>query len=97
MKAKAYTAPKSLGRAAFSPIQSVRYLDEDDAFEVEFASGKTYRVSHAEIRRANNLTGPAVEIDSVWIEAEMRAGFFVRYTDGSEADCAWDFVKEAVK
>ena len=68
-------------------------MDDTDTFEIEFESGETYQLSHATLRRANQLTGTA-EVDSVWVEAEVRAGFLVRYTNGELADCAWDFVKE---
>ncbi|MCX6936912.1 MAG: hypothetical protein NTU80_03290 [Verrucomicrobia bacterium] len=90
---KTYAAPSPLGKGHFEPIHTVRYLDDTDTFEVEFESGETYQLSHANLRRANQLTGTA-EVDSVWVEAEVRAGFLVRYTNGELADCAWDFVKE---
>lgn len=51
-------------------------------------------MSHAAIRRANQLANDVDAVDSVWIEAELRADFLVRYTTES-ADCAWDFVKES--
>ena len=92
---KTYAEPKPLGTATFEPIRYVRYLDEEDVFEVEFESGETFRVSHAAIRRANQLADGVGALDSVWIEAELRAGFLVRYTTGDLADCAWDFVKES--
>ena len=52
-------------------------------------------MSHAAIRRANQLANDVDAVDSVWIEAELRANFLVRYTTGELADCAWDFVKES--
>jgi hypothetical protein len=90
---KTYALPRPQGQARFEPIRTVRYLDDDDSFDVDFESGETYQVNHAELRRANRLPGTA-EVDSVWVEAEVRAGFLVRYTNGALADCAWDFVKE---
>jgi hypothetical protein len=92
---KAYAEPKPLGTATFEPIRYVRYLDEEDVFEVEFESGETFCVSHSAIRQANPLANSFGAVDSVWIEAELRAGFLVRYTTGDLADCAWDFVKES--
>jgi hypothetical protein len=38
---KTYAEPKPLGTATFEPIRYVRYLDEEDVFEVEFESGET--------------------------------------------------------
>ncbi len=90
---KTYAEPRPLGTAKFEPIRAVRYLDEEDIFEVEFESGETFAVLHQVIRRANGISGTG-EVDSVWIEAEVRAGFLIRYKDGELADCAWDFVKE---
>ena len=90
---KPYAEPQPLGTAKFEPIRAVRYLDEQDAFEVEFESGKMFCSAHATVRRANGLSGRA-GVDSVWIEAEAQAGFLVRYRNGDWADCAWDLVKE---
>jgi hypothetical protein len=56
---------------------------------------QTFCVSHSAIRQANPLANSFGAVDSVWIEAELRAGFLVRYTTGDLADCAWDFVKES--
>lgn len=91
---KTYAEPRPLGSSEFVPIRFVRYLDEEDVFEVEFDTRETYRVMHEAIRRANGLTGRA-EVDSVWIDAELHAGFLVRYRNGEWADCAWDFVRES--
>lgn len=90
---KTYARPRPLGKTSFEPIRTVRYLDDSDVFEVEFESGDTYRVDHSSLRNANGLKGSG-EVDTVWIEAEMRAGFLVRYRNGECADCSWDFVRE---
>ena len=79
---KTYAEPKPLGTSKFEPIRFARYLDDEDMFEVEFDSGETFRVDHAAIRRANGLSGQS-DVDSVWIDAEMRAGFLVRYRNGN--------------
>jgi hypothetical protein len=91
---KTYAEPKPLGTATFEPIRAVGYLDDEDIFEVEFESGETVAVPHQVIRRANDISNTSREVDSVWIEAEVRAGFLIRYKDGGLADCVWDFVKE---
>jgi hypothetical protein len=90
---KPYAAPQPLGSAKFEPIRAVRYLDDRDLFEVEFESGEMYCIEHSAVRAANALSGRD-EVDSVWIEAEARAGFLIRYRSGAWADCAWDLVKE---
>ncbi|MSU70543.1 MAG: hypothetical protein EXS39_07180 [Opitutaceae bacterium] len=92
---KTYAAPKPFGTATSEPIVRVRYLDKRDVFEVEFSSGEIYVIKHAAILKANGLVAGTGEVDSVWIEGEMRSGFLVRYTNGEMADCAWDFVKES--
>jgi hypothetical protein len=92
---KTYAEQKPLGTAKFEPIRAVRYLDDEDVFELEFDSGDTFRVSHAAIRRANGLAPLAADVDSVWIDADMRAGFLIRYRSGEWADCSWDFVRES--
>jgi hypothetical protein len=90
---KTYAKPTPPGTAKFEPIGAVRYLDDEDAFEVEFDSGETYRVTHDAIRRTNGLSEHG-EVESVWIEAEVRSGFLVRYRNGEFAECGWGFVKE---
>ena len=90
---KIYAKPKPLGRAKFEPTRVLRFFEEDNAFEVGFDSGETFRVTHDAIRRANGLSEHA-EIESVWIEAEIRSGFLVHYRSGEFAECGWDFVKE---
>jgi hypothetical protein len=90
---KSYAEPKPLGTAKFEPIRAVRYLDEADIFEVDFDSGETFQIAHTVVCRANGRSMPG-KVDSVWIEAEARAGFLVRYDDGTWVDCAWDLVKE---
>ncbi|MBC7367347.1 MAG: hypothetical protein H7343_11155 [Undibacterium sp.] len=93
---KTYAEPNPLGTATYEPIRCVRYLDGEDIFEVEFESGETFCVNHVAIRRANQLADSVGSVDSVWIEAELHAGFLVRYKAGELADCSWDFVKESL-
>lgn len=54
---KGYAKRKPQGSAKFEPIRAVRYLDDEDVFEVEFDSGETFQIPHAAIRRANGLGG----------------------------------------
>ena len=79
---KVYAEPKPLGTSKFEPIRFVRFRDDEDIFEVKFESGETFRVDHAAVRRANGLSGQS-DVDSVWIDAEMRAGLLVRYRSGN--------------
>lgn len=82
------------GTAAFEPMRSVRFLPDTDAFEIEFDSGSTYLLPRAELLSANGRTSDAT-VDSIWIDAETRSGFFVRFADGVEAEASWELVKEA--
>ena len=84
---KTYAEPKARGTATFEPVRFVRSLDDENVFEVEFESGETFRVGHAAIRRANQSADGVGAVDSVWMEAELRAGFMVRYITGEQADC----------
>lgn len=83
------------GFASFEPMRAVRFVADEDAFEIEFDSGETFLLSRASLITANGLK-PAdhCEPDSIWIDGETRSGFFVRFSDGVEAEASWEFVKE---
>jgi hypothetical protein len=82
------------GQAKFVPIRSVRYLDWENQFEVEFDTGDFALLPHPELRQVNRLPTEHPPIDSIWIDAETRAGFFVRYADGTTAEASWEFLLE---
>lgn len=85
---------KPVGTASFERIRAVKYLAWEDAIEVEFDSGVTYLVSNAELRRRNGLSEESAEVVGVWVDPELRSGFFVRYADGETAEASWELVKE---
>ena len=83
------------GTASYEPIRAVRYVETEGNFEVEFDSGETFLVPRVSLLEANGLTpSDHCEPDSIWIDAKTRSGFFVRFTDGVEAEASWELVKE---
>jgi hypothetical protein len=85
---------KPVGTATFEHIRASKYLVWQDAVEVEFESGVSFLVSNAELRRRNHLSEETTEVVGVWVEPELRSGFFVRYANGETAEGSWEFVKE---
>lgn len=84
----------SFGQAKYEPIRSVIYLPREEKFEVEFDSGDYALLSHQEMRQANHLPKEHAPIDSIWIDAETRSGFFVRYADKTTAEASWELILE---
>jgi hypothetical protein len=91
---KTVVAKAPFGKAMFEPIRSVRFLESERQYEVEFESGAVGILTDAELRRANRLPPTADPVDSIWIDGETRSGFFVRYVDRSTAEASWELVLE---
>lgn len=91
---KTLTKRVPFGTGKFTPIERVSYDNDEEAFEITFSSGLRYLLPHAELRRANGLTEPTGSVDSIWIDAETRSGFVVRYSDGGQAEASWELVVE---
>lgn len=83
----------SFGKGKFSPIRNVRYLQWEDAFEVDFDDGLSFLEPHDSIRAANKIA-KAAKVKSVEIEDELRSGFFVHYDKGQTAEVSWSFIRE---
>lgn len=83
----------AFGKAEFSPIRNARFLQWEDAFDVEFEDGLSFLEPHATIRRANKIGARAVPV-SVEVEPELRSGFFVHYDTGEVAEVSWAFIRE---
>lgn len=81
------------GKAEFSPIRNARFLQWEDAFDVEFEDGLSFLEPHATIRKANKISARAVPV-SVEVEVELRSGFFVHYDTGEVAEVSWAFIRE---
>jgi hypothetical protein len=81
------------GTAKGVSLRNVRYLQWEDAFEVDFADGLTFLEPHATIRKSNKIAPKAV-VQSVEMEDELKHGFFVRYDNGQTAEVSWAFIRE---
>ena len=84
---------KPFGTAKMVDLTAVRYLAWEDAFEVDFADGLTFREPHATIRKANKISSKA-EIERVEMDEECHEGFFVHYSNGQQAEVPWSFIRE---
>ena len=84
---------KPFGTALMVDITHVRYLEWEDAFDVEFEDGLSFLEPHASIRKANRISAAAIPV-SVVLDEETRTGFFVRYDNGQTAEVSWSFVRE---
>jgi hypothetical protein len=91
---KTATARKAVGKATFERIRSVKFHSWENQYEVEFDSGISYLVSNDELRRRNGLSATEPAVAAVWVDPELRSGFFVRYENGEIAEASWEFVKE---
>ena len=81
------------GKGKFSPLRNARYLQWEDAFEVDFDDGLSFLEPHKTIRKANRIA-PAAIVQSLDLEPETRSGFFVHYDNGQTAEVSWAFIRE---
>jgi hypothetical protein len=81
------------GEGRFSRIRNVRYLQWEDAFEIDFEDGLSFLEPHATIRKASRIPAAAV-VRSVEVEPETRSGFYVHYASGQTAEVSWAFIRE---
>jgi len=81
------------GKAKFSRVKNVSYLQWEDAFAVEFDDGLSFLEPHSTIRKANKIVSKAV-VASVELDEELRHGFFVHYDNGQKAEVSWSFIRE---
>jgi hypothetical protein len=87
------TAKKPFGKAKYSPVKHARYLDWEDAFDVEFDDGLSFLEPHATIKKANKISPNAVPI-RVRVPKKFRSHFKVEYDTGDVAEVYWSFVRE---
>ena len=81
------------GKGKFSRLRNARYLQWEDAFEVDFDDGLSFLEPHKTIRKANRIA-PAAIVQSLDLEPETRSGFFVHYDNGQTAEVSWAFIRE---
>ena len=84
---------KPFGTATMVDIIHVRYLDWENAFDVEFEDGLSFLEPHATIKKANAISARAIPVEVV-LDEETRTGFEVRYDTGEVAEVSWAFVRE---
>lgn len=84
---------KPFGTARMVDISHVRYLQWEDAFDVEFVDGLSFLEPHATIKKANRISARALPVEVV-LDVETRTGFEVRYDTGETAEVSWAFVRE---
>jgi hypothetical protein len=77
----------------FSRVKNARYLQWEDAFEVEFDDGLSFLEPHATIRTSNRIA-PGAKPVRVEVEAEFRHGFIITYDNEQKAEVSWSFIRE---
>ena len=87
------TAKKPFGKARYSPVKHARYLDWEDAFDVEFDDGLSFLEPHSTIKKANKISPHAVPI-RVSVPRKFRSHFQIKYDTGETAEVSWSFVHE---
>ena len=81
------------GTAKGVAIRHVRFLQWEDAFDVDFDDGVSFLEPHATIRKSNRIA-PGASVRSVELDDELRHGFFVHYNNGQTAEVSWAFIRE---
>jgi hypothetical protein len=87
------TAKKPFGKAKFSPVKHARYLDWEDAFDVEFDDGLSFLEPHGTIKKANKISAVAVP-KRVSVPKKFRTHFKIEYDTGEVAEVSWSFIRE---
>jgi hypothetical protein len=87
------TLKKPFGTAPYSPVKHARYLDWEDAFDVEFDDGLSFLEPHKTIRKANKISPEAVPV-RVSVPRKFRTHFKVEYDSGQVAEVSWSFIRE---
>ena len=87
------TLKKPFGTARYSPVKHARYLDWEDAFDVEFDDGLSFLEPHKAIRKANKIARDAVPV-RVSVPKKFRSHFKIEYDNGQIAEVSWSFIRE---
>jgi hypothetical protein len=87
------TLKRPFGTGTFSRVAHVRYLDWEDAFDVEFDDGLCFLEPHAKIRKANRISAAAVPVQ-VEVPQRHRTHFKITYDTGEVAEVSWEFIRE---
>jgi hypothetical protein len=84
---------KPFGNASYSPVKHARYLDWEDAFDVEFDDGLSFLEGHKAIKKANKISSRAIPI-RVSVPKKFRTHFKIEYDNGQCAEVSWAFIRE---
>ena len=87
------TVKKPFGKAKYSPVKNARYLDWEDAFDVEFDDGLSFLEPHKIIKRANKISAEASPV-RVSVPKKFRSHFKIEYDTGEIAEISWSFIRE---
>jgi hypothetical protein len=87
------TAKKPFAKAKYSPVKHARYLDWEDAFDVEFDDGLSFLEPHRTIKKANKISAKAVPV-RVSVPRKFRSHFKIDYDTGEIAEVSWSFIRE---
>lgn len=87
------TLKKPFGTAPYSPVKHARYLDWEDAFDVEFDDGLSFLEPHKAIKKANRISPGATPI-RVSVPKKFRTHFKIEYDNGQCAEVSWSFIRE---
>lgn len=87
------SAKKPFGKAKFSPVKHARYLDWEDACDVEFDDGLSFLEPHKTIKKANKISPAAIPL-RVSVPKKFRTHFEIEYDTGEIAEVSWSFVRE---
>ena len=81
------------GTAKGVRLRNVRFIQWEDAFDVDFEDGVSFLEPHATIRKANKISSSA-SVKSVELDTDLYHGFFVHYDNGQTAEVSWAFIRE---
>ena len=87
------TAKKPFSKGNYSPVKHARYLDWEDAFDVEFDDGLSFLEAHSIIKKANKISSEAMPV-RVSVPKKFRSHFKIEYDTGETAEVSWSFVRE---
>jgi len=87
------TIKKPFGKASWSLVKHGRYLDWEDAFDVEFDDGLSFLEPHKTIKKANKISSDAIPV-RVSVPRKFRTHFKITYDNGQTAEVSWSFVRE---
>jgi hypothetical protein len=78
MQTRANPLKVPFGTAKGVRLRNMRFLQWEDAFDVDFEDGVSFLEPHATIRKANKIALSA-SVKSVELDTELYHGFFVHY------------------